>query len=62
MSVSSNAMKIPPFIVMDVLERAQQIEREQQIEVIHLDRTYAPHPGPPLKSGEGDHRKIVPIP
>lgn len=37
MSVSSNAMKIPPFIVMDVLERAQQIEREQQIEVIHLE-------------------------
>lgn len=37
MSVSSNAMNIPPFIVMDVLERAQQIEREQQIEVIHLE-------------------------
>ena len=27
-----------------------------------LDRTYAPRPCPPLKSGEGDNRKIVPLP
>ena len=25
-------------------------------------RTYAPHPNPPLKSGEGDNRKRVPLP
>ena len=37
MSISSKAEKIPPFIVMDVLEHAQKIEREQQVEVIHLE-------------------------
>lgn len=37
MSISSKAEKIPPFIVMDVLEHAQKMEREQQVEVIHLE-------------------------
>ena len=37
MAISSKAIEIPPFIVMDVLERAQEIAREQQIEVIHLE-------------------------
>ncbi len=37
MSVSSKALAIPPFIVMDVLERAQRMEREEGVEVIHLE-------------------------
>jgi (5-formylfuran-3-yl)methyl phosphate transaminase len=37
MSVSSKAVEIPPFIVMDVLERAQAMEREQGEDVIHLE-------------------------
>ena len=37
MSVSTIAQEIPPFIVMDVLERAQQIERDTQQRVIHLE-------------------------
>ncbi len=37
MTVSSKAVKIPPFIVMDVLERAQRIEREEGAEVVHLE-------------------------
>ncbi|MBD3308228.1 aminotransferase class I/II-fold pyridoxal phosphate-dependent enzyme [candidate division KSB3 bacterium] len=37
MSVSSKAREIPPFIVMDVLEHAQQLERNDQIDVIHLE-------------------------
>ena len=37
MSVSSKAIDIPPFIVMDVLERAQKMEREEGADVIHLE-------------------------
>jgi aspartate/methionine/tyrosine aminotransferase len=37
MSISAKALEIPPFIVMDVLERAQQIERETGATVIHLE-------------------------
>ncbi len=37
MSVASKAIDIPPFIVMDVLERAQLMEREEGAEVIHLE-------------------------
>ena len=37
MSVSSKAIEIPPFIVMDVLERAQKMEREKGADVIHLE-------------------------
>ncbi len=35
--VSKRAQEIPPFIVMDVLERAQEIERLEGREVIHLE-------------------------
>lgn len=35
--VSKRAQEIPPFIVMDVLERAQEIERLEGQEVIHLE-------------------------
>lgn len=37
MSSSSKAAHIPPFIVMDVLEQAQKMEREQHANVIHLE-------------------------
>lgn len=37
MNVASKAVNIPPFIVMDVLERAQHIERETRTTVIHLE-------------------------
>ena len=37
MSISSKASHIPPFIVMDVLERAQKMEREEKADVIHLE-------------------------
>jgi len=37
MSLSSKAIDIPPFIVMDVLERAQKMEREENASVIHLE-------------------------
>jgi aspartate/methionine/tyrosine aminotransferase len=37
MSISSKAVEIPPFIVMDVLERAQHMEREEHVDVIHLE-------------------------
>ena len=37
MSVASKAVEIPPFIVMDVLERAQKMEREEGSAVIHLE-------------------------
>ena len=37
MSISSKAIEIPPFIVMDVLERAQEIAREAKVDVIHLE-------------------------
>jgi aspartate/methionine/tyrosine aminotransferase len=37
MSISSKAVEIPPFIVMDVLERAQRMEREEHADVIHLE-------------------------
>lgn len=37
MSISSKAVDIPPFIVMDVLERAQHLEREEHAHVIHLE-------------------------
>ena len=37
MSISSKAAHIPPFIVMDVLEQAQKMEREQHADVIHLE-------------------------
>jgi aspartate/methionine/tyrosine aminotransferase len=35
-AVAERAMKIPPFIVMDVLERAQALERQGQ-RIIHLE-------------------------
>lgn len=34
---SSKAVDIPPFIVMDVLERAQKMEREENADVVHLE-------------------------
>lgn len=34
--ISSRALEIPPFIVMDVLERAKQLER-QGLDVVHLE-------------------------
>jgi len=34
--VAERAMKIPPFIVMDVLERAQALERQGR-RIIHLE-------------------------
>ncbi len=34
--ISSRALEIPPFIVMDVLERAKQMER-QGLDVVHLE-------------------------
>jgi aspartate/methionine/tyrosine aminotransferase len=37
MSISSKAIEIPPFIVMDVLERAQKMEREEHATIIHLE-------------------------
>lgn len=37
MPVSSKAVEIPPFIVMDVLERAQTMEREAGVNVVHLE-------------------------
>lgn len=37
MLISSKAEHIPPFIVMDVLEQAQKMEREQHADVIHLE-------------------------
>ncbi len=37
MFVSTKAQAIPPFIVMDVLERAQQMERAGQYDIIHLE-------------------------
>lgn len=37
MSISSKAVDIPPFIVMDVLERAQKMDREEGTEIIHLE-------------------------
>ncbi len=37
MNISSKADKIPPFIVMDVLERAQTMQREEGADVIHLE-------------------------
>ena len=37
MSVSSKAINIPPFIVMDVLERAKEMEREADGGIIHLE-------------------------
>ncbi|MCP4405475.1 MAG: pyridoxal phosphate-dependent aminotransferase [bacterium] len=37
MSISSKAIEIPPFIVMDVLERAQEIAREELVDVVHME-------------------------
>ncbi len=37
MAISSKAQNIPPFIVMDVLERAQTMQREEGADVIHLE-------------------------
>ncbi len=34
--ISSRALEIPPFIVMDVLERAKAMER-QGVDVVHLE-------------------------
>jgi (5-formylfuran-3-yl)methyl phosphate transaminase len=36
-SISRKAQDIRPFLVMDVLERAQAIERETGVNVIHLE-------------------------
>ncbi|MGH8056613.1 MAG: hypothetical protein ACREOH_05175, partial [Candidatus Entotheonellia bacterium] len=35
--VSRRAQDIQPFLVMDVLERAQTLERETHMDVIHLE-------------------------
>ncbi len=37
MPVSSKAIEIPPFIVMDVLARAQTMERETGANIVHLE-------------------------
>ena len=37
MLLSSKAVNIPPFIVMDVLERAQEMERQEATNIIHLE-------------------------
>ena len=36
-SISRKAQDIRPFLVMDVLQRAQAIERETGVNVIHLE-------------------------
>ena len=51
MGVSERATNIPPFIVMDVLERAQELAAQGK-EIIHLEvgRARLRHPG-------GDHQR-----
>ena len=46
-SISRKARDIRPFLVMDVLERAQTIERETGLDVIHLEVGEPDFPTPP---------------
>ena len=45
--IARKALDIRPFLVMDVLERAQAIERETGVEVIHLEVGEPDFPTPP---------------
>ena len=46
--ISRKARDIRPFLVMDVLERAQAIERETGADVIHLEVGEPDFPTPPF--------------
>ncbi|MBI3325714.1 MAG: hypothetical protein HYZ81_03295, partial [Nitrospinae bacterium] len=45
--IARKARDIRPFLVMDVLERAQAIERDTGVEVIHLEVGEPDFPTPP---------------